>query len=108
MRPIYHDDDIAPDAADDELVAADVAVYERALDAARHRIAEQADLERRATTEPEAALAIVQQRFRRYQQAMQDGTDAERRGERGELQRALAHYNVLSGRAPVGQTTEAA
>ena len=98
MRRLYNPDDIAPDLTDDEILTADVAVYERAMDAARERMAVQVDLERLAQTDPAAALTIVQQRFRRYQQAMQDGTESEQRGERGELQQALAHYNVLSGR----------
>ena len=99
----------------DEEMAEEIALWEqrreyertefaRASRVAMARIEEEARLREAAKKDVVAAQEVVRRTFRRYQQAMQDGTEGEQKGWREELRTALAQYNVLAGRL----TTEAA
>lgn len=99
-----------PSALDDEINAYEQRrqyerrEVERASDTARQRMQEDADLHRRAAQgDVPAAQEIVRRVFQRYQQAMQDGTEGEKKGWQAELAQACARYNVLAGHL----TTEA-
>lgn len=103
------DRDAVLDMSRDDELAGEVSLYdqrrdyeraefERAMDEAREYHAAQADLERRAVTDPAAALEVVQQKLNAYQVALLDGTESEKRGCKEELRQACARYNALSGR----------
>lgn len=99
----------------DEELAEEIRLYEsrreyerrefaHASKVAMQRIEEEARLREAAKKDVVAAQEVVRRTFRRYQQAMQDGTEGEQKGWREELRTACAQYNVLAGRL----TTEAA
>jgi len=70
----------------------------RASAVARRRLEEDAALRRRAETDAEAAMELLQRVFRRYNAAMVDGTEGEKQGWREEVSKACAQYNRLTGR----------